>query len=87
MKLSVAIAGSEAMPNAFVVFRGVEESIKKAHELGFNGVELALKRPDEVSKSELRKLLKENSLEVSAVSSCHVFAARNLYFTDETGKP
>lgn len=83
MKLSVAIAGSEAMPNAFVVFRGVEESIRKAHELGFDGVELALKRPDEVEPSTLRRLLKENSLEVSAVSSGQVYAARNLYFTDE----
>lgn len=83
MKLSVAIAGAEAMANAFVVFRGVEASIVKAHELGFDGVELALKRPDEVDKSVLKKLLKENSLEVSAVSSGQVFAARNLYFTDE----
>ncbi|HAF85077.1 MAG TPA: sugar phosphate isomerase/epimerase [Sphaerochaeta sp.] len=83
MKLSVAIAGAEAMPNAFVVFRGVEDSIRKAHELGYDGVELALKRPDEVDKGVLRSLLKENSLEVSAVSSGQVFAARNLYFTDE----
>ncbi|MDY0290047.1 MAG: sugar phosphate isomerase/epimerase family protein [Sphaerochaeta sp.] len=83
MKLSVAIAGAEAMPNAFVVFRGVESSIVKAHELGFDGVELALKRPDEVNKADLKRMLKENSLEVSAVSSGQVFGARNLYFTDE----
>ncbi len=85
MKLSVAIAGKEAMPNAFVVFRGgVKESIIKARELGgYDGVELALKRPDEVSKDELNQWLRENSLEVSAISSGQVFAARNLYFTDE----
>ncbi|MBZ4673419.1 MAG: Xylose isomerase protein barrel [Spirochaeta sp.] len=83
MKLSVAIAGKEAMPNAFVVFRGVKESIIKAHELGYDGVELALKRPDEVSKDELNQWLRENCLEVSAISSGQVFAARNLYFTDE----
>lgn len=83
MKLSVAIAGSEAMPNAFVTFRGVKESIIKAHAIGYDGVELALKRPDEVSKDELRQWLRENNLEVSAVSSGQVFAARNLYFTDE----
>ncbi|MDD3902980.1 MAG: sugar phosphate isomerase/epimerase family protein [Sphaerochaeta sp.] len=83
MKLSVAIAGVEAMPNAFVVFRGVPQSMKKAHELGYDGVELALKRSDEIEKGELKRLLRENSLEVSAVSSGQVFAARNLYFTDE----
>ncbi|WP_332446526.1 sugar phosphate isomerase/epimerase family protein [Sphaerochaeta sp.] len=83
MKLSVAIAGQEAMPNAFVVFRGVKESIIKAHALGYDGVELALKRPDEVTRTELAQWLGENHLEVSAISSGQVFAARNLYFTDE----
>mgnify|MGYP001153883027 CR=1 FL=1 len=83
MKLSVAIASKEAMPNAFVVFRGVKESIEKAHALGYDGVELALKSPEEVSKQELKQWLRENSLEVSAISSGQVFAARNLYFTDE----
>lgn len=83
MKLAVAIAGSEAMANAFVVFRGVKESIIKAHALGYDGVELALKRPDEVRTSDLKQWLRENSMEVSAISSGQVFAARGLHFTDE----
>lgn len=83
MKLSVAIASKEALPNAFVVFRGVKESIIKAHELGYDGVELALKNPDEVNKHELKQWLRENRLEVSAISSGQVFAARGLHFTDE----
>ncbi|WP_320129188.1 sugar phosphate isomerase/epimerase family protein [uncultured Sphaerochaeta sp.] len=83
MRLSVAIAGLEAMPNAFVVFRGLPRSIKKAHELGYDGVELALKRPDEISRSDLKALLVANQMEVSAISSGQVFAARNLFFTDE----
>lgn len=83
MKLAVAIASKEALPNAFVVFRGVKESIIKAHELGYDGVELALKNPNEVNKHELRQWLRENRLEVSAISSGQVFAARGLHFTDE----
>lgn len=83
MKLSVAIAGKEAMPNAFVVFRGLEESIKKAATLGYDGVELALKRPDEISRNELKTLLKNNGMEVSAISSGQVWAARKLCFTEE----
>ncbi|AEV29805.1 sugar phosphate isomerase/epimerase [Sphaerochaeta pleomorpha str. Grapes] len=83
MKLSVAIAGAEAMPNAFVVFRGLPQSIRLAHEIGYDGVELALKRPDEITRSELKGLLKENHMQVSAVSSGQVFAARNLFFTEE----
>jgi len=82
MKLSVAIAGKEAMPNAFVVFRGLEESIGKAARLGYDGVELALKRPDEIAKPDLKKLLKDNHMEVSCISSGQVWAARSLCFTD-----
>ena len=83
MKLSVAVAGSEAMMNAFVVFRGLEESIKKASDLGFDGVELALKRPDEITRTDLRALLRKNSMDVSAISSGQVWAARGLSFTEE----
>lgn len=83
MKLSVAIAGKEAMPDAFVVYRGLEKSIKKASELGYDGVELALKRPDEITRNELKNLLKINNMEVSAISSGQVWAARKLCFTEE----
>lgn len=83
MKLAVAIAGAEALPSAFVVFRGLEKSIVRASELGYDGVELALMRPDEISKSDLKALLVKNHMEVSAVSSGQVFAARGLSFTDE----
>jgi sugar phosphate isomerase/epimerase len=83
MKLSVAVAGEEAMSNAFVVYRGLEDSMRKASNLGYDGVELALKRPDEISKSDLKALLGKNGLSVSAISSGQVWAARGLSFTEE----
>jgi 5-keto-L-gluconate epimerase len=86
MKLSVAVAGREAMPDAFVVFRGLQESVKKAADLGYDGVELALKRPDEITREELRKLLKDTHMEVSAISSGQVWAARQLCFTEENAE-
>lgn len=82
MKLGVAIASDNALPSAFVVMRGLEKSIKLAHEFGYDGVELALKEPDEMPAKELLDLLKKNSMEVSAISSGQVFAARGLMFTD-----
>jgi len=82
MKLSVAIAAENASSDAFVVFRGIEESIKKAANLGYDGVELALKTPKEINKNDLKRMLSNNNMEVSAISSGRVWAARKLCFTE-----
>ena len=42
MKIAVAIASENALPSAFVVFRGLENSIRKASQMGYDGIELAL---------------------------------------------
>lgn len=86
IKLSIAIADTHALPSAFVVFRGFEECIPKVAELGFNGVELALKRADEIDKYQLKKLLDDNMLEVSCISTGQVFADGGLMLTDEDPK-
>jgi sugar phosphate isomerase/epimerase len=82
MKLSIAIADSAALPSAFVVFRGFEESIKEAADLGYNGIELALKRPDEIQPAKLDNWLASRGLEVSAISTGQVYAELGLGFTD-----
>ncbi len=84
MKLSVAIAGEQALPSAFVVWRGFEASIRKAAELGYHGVELALKCADEIDPDKLHKWLKQYHLEVSCISTGQVFADLGLYFTHES---
>ena len=87
IRLGIAIASENALPSAFVVLRGLEKSIKLAHEYGYDGVELALKDPDEITHEELGSILRKNSMEVSAISSGQVFAARGLMFTDsDSGK-
>jgi 5-keto-L-gluconate epimerase len=82
MKLALAIAGEQALPSAFVVFRGFAESMHKASVLGYDGVELALKHPNEIVPSELNSLLKKNRLEVSCISSGQVYASLGYAFTD-----
>ena len=71
-----------ALPSAFAVFRGIEKTAEIIHRLGYDGMELALKESDEITHDELRAILKKNSLEVSAISTGQVFAARGLMFTD-----
>lgn len=81
MKLSVAVAAKDAPPSAFVVWRGFEESIAKAADLGYHGVELALKTADDIDPENLNTWLLKHNLEVSCISTGQVFAALDLYFT------
>mgnify|MGYP001360777394 CR=1 FL=1 len=82
MKLSVAIADTKARPSAFVVFRGFDESIRKAADLGYDGVELALKAASEIDRDALDALLHQTGMEVSCISTGQVFANLGLMFTD-----
>ena len=67
MKLAVAIASSDAPSDAFVVWRGFEESIKKAAALGFHSVELALK---EAAKHDVIVIIEPvNRYEINFVNS------------------
>ncbi|HML47029.1 MAG TPA: sugar phosphate isomerase/epimerase family protein [Clostridia bacterium] len=81
MKLSVVIAGADAPPSAFVVWRGWERSIAKAAEYGYQGVELALREAGEVDPHALSRALSKAGLSVSAISTGQVFATLGLYFT------
>jgi sugar phosphate isomerase/epimerase len=81
MKLAVAVASENAPPSAFVVWRGFKESIRKASEMGYRGVELALKTARDLDPDELAKWLDRWDLEVSCISTGQVFAMLGLYFT------
>lgn len=81
MKTAVTIAGAEAKASAFVVWRGFEESIRKAAEYGYDGVELALKGAEEIRPADIRHWMKEYHMEVSCITTGQVFADRGLYFT------
>jgi len=82
MKIAVAIATEDALPTAFVVFRGIEESIRKAAEMGYDGIELALMDKDQVSVERVEPLIREHGLEIPVVSTGQVFAGHKLWFTD-----
>ena len=81
MKLAVAIAGENAIPSAFVVWRGFRGSMRKASEYGYHGVELALRTAEDINQNELAAWLNQYNLEVSCISTGQVFAALGLYFT------
>lgn len=81
MKIAVAIASHDALPSAFVVFRGIEESINKAADLGYDGVELALMDKKQIEVGKVKRMLAARGLTVPVVSTGQVFAGSNLFFT------
>src|SRR5512143_660745 len=82
MKIAVAIATEDALPTAFVVFRGIEESIRKAARLGYDGIELALMDKDQVNVERVARLIQGHGLAIPVVSTGQVFAGHKLWFTD-----
>ena len=83
MKIAVAIAPENALPSAFVVFRGLEESIRKASEMGYDGVELALLNKSQANVGRIKELIKKYNIEIPVVSTGQVFAGLNLWFTSQ----
>lgn len=82
MKLGIAIAPREALPSAFVVFRDdFETNIKKAHALGYDGVELALLDSSQINLEEVETLRQEFNLDIPMISSGQVYAQGNLCFS------
>jgi sugar phosphate isomerase/epimerase len=79
--IAVAVATEDAMPDAFVVWRGIEESIEKAARFGYDGIELALKTADQVDPGRILGLLDRNGLECPVISTGQVFAGLGLFFT------
>lgn len=82
MKIGIAVAGRQALPSAFVVFRDdLCRCVDRAAALGYHGVELALLRADEVNIPRMKQRLSATGLEIPCISSGQVFAADHLYFT------
>ena len=80
-RLSVAIAQHDAPANAFVVWRGFEDSIVKASLMGYSGIELALHRSEDIEVDLLDSLLCKYNMAVSSISTGQVFSCSHLYLT------
>ena len=81
MKYALAVATEDALPSAFVVFRGLAESVKKAAALGYDGIEVALKNADQVDRKKTVALLVEHSIKMTAISTGQIASGMKAWFT------
>ncbi|MCL2057440.1 MAG: sugar phosphate isomerase/epimerase [Oscillospiraceae bacterium] len=81
MKIAVVVASEGALPSAFTVFRGVGQGIGTAAELGYDGVELAVRDGSEFAPEYIDGLLRKHGMALSAVSTGQLFADRKLWLS------
>jgi len=81
MKLGIVVASEKALPSAFAVFRGFGDGIAKAAELGYDGVELAVRDGRDFRARDMQALLSAHRLEASAISTGQLFADKKLWLS------
>ncbi len=82
MKKSIVVSAQPTKFSALAFKEDFKESIQKVAKLGFDGVELAIRNPKDVSIKELEKLIKENNLEVPAIGTGQAFVEEGISFSD-----
>jgi len=76
--ICIACTINDSYPGALVVFRGIDQSLKAASELGYDGIELALYHKSNVDPKELKKKLRQRNLSIPVVSTGQMFTMSGL---------
>ena len=71
----------EARGGPFVFWDGLEDGCRRAHELGFDAVEVFPPGPDAVDREQLRSLLDEYQLKLAAVGTGGGWVRQRLVLT------
>jgi len=84
MKLSIVLSTQPASFSALAYKGELESNIAKIAQLGYDGVELAVRDPDpaELDVGHIAALLQKHSLEVPAIGTGQAYGEEGLSFTD-----
>jgi sugar phosphate isomerase/epimerase len=78
MKFSIVITTKDAIFNALTFKGDLIEGIKVAKEIGYSGVELAVRDPKVLDYNEILKVLKEEDMVISAIGTGRAFTEESL---------
>jgi len=81
MKKSIVVSTPEAKFSALAFKEDFARSIKKVAELGYEGVELAIRDPDKVDEKKISRLVKSYHLEVPAIGTGQAYGEEGLSFS------
>ncbi len=82
MKLSIVISTQPASFSALAYKGKLSENIAKIKELGYDGVELAVRDPRLLEISEIKKLTVDQNFPVSAIGTGQAYGEEGLSFSD-----
>jgi len=81
MKLSIVLSTQPASFSAMAYQGQLTSNLKKIKNMGFDGVELAIRNPQKLNIAELESLLHEQDLQVSAIGTGQLYGEDGLSFT------
>ena len=86
MKLSVVISTQPASFSAMAYQGHLEETIEKIKNLGYDGVELAVRDPQILPLTDLVQIIEKSNLSVPALGTGQAFGEEGLSFTHQDSK-
>ena len=81
MKFSLVLSTQPASFSALAYKGKLQENIKKVKNLGYDGIELAVRDPDLLNIEDLQNILSENNLPVPAIGTGQAYGEERLSFT------
>lgn len=82
MKFSIVLSTEPAQFEA-VAFKGdVAENIGRMAAIGYDGIELAVRNPDEIDVRAIERVLQRHDLQPSAIGTGQAYGEEKLSFTD-----
>jgi sugar phosphate isomerase/epimerase len=84
MKTSIVISTQPSKFSALRFDESLEEGLRNAAELGYDGVELAVREPARLDIELLHRLLRKYHLAVPAIGTGQAFVEEGLSFTEDS---
>ncbi|MES0341723.1 MAG: 5-keto-L-gluconate epimerase, partial [Candidatus Humimicrobiaceae bacterium] len=82
MKYGIVISVSKTKFGPVVFKENLSENIVKASEMGYDGVELAIRNPEAVDRDEVARLTEKYGLEVLSIGTGQIYGEEGLNFSD-----
>jgi sugar phosphate isomerase/epimerase len=82
MKLGIVLSSQPSSFSALPFTEGIAENVAKIKKLGYDGVELAVRNPEQLNMEILISLLEEHQISVPAIATGQVFIEEGLSFVN-----